>query len=87
MPVPAAFAPNAVRAKGAAENEALIPGPPHRLNFQIAPPQTPARCLEVWTIGILRISENDVQHTARDWTRARAWLQCVARFSKHNLNE
>ena len=87
MLAPVAFAPNAAPARGAAENEALIPGPQHRLNFQIALPQTPGRCLEVWTIGILRISENDVQHVARDWTRARAWLQCVAGFSKENLNE
>jgi len=84
---PVAFAPNAAPARDAAENEALIPRPQHRLNFQIALPQTPGCRLEVWTIGILRISENDVQRAARDWTRARAWLQCVACFSKDKLNE
>ena len=87
MPARVGFALNAVRVRDAAENEALIPGPQHRLNFQIALPQTPGSCLEVWTIGILWISENDVQHAARDWTRARAWLQCVAHFFQDKLNE
>jgi hypothetical protein len=38
-------------------------------------------------MGILWISEDDVQDSAPDWTRAHTWLQCVARFSKDNQNE
>jgi len=78
---------DASRLLDAVESKAPIPGPVQRLSFQIAPLQTPGRGLEVRTIGILRISEDEVQHTARDWTRACAWLQCVAYFSKDKLNE
>jgi hypothetical protein len=33
---------------------------------------------------MLGISEFRAQAAARDWTQARAWLQCVARFFKEN---
>ena len=85
MPARVAFALSAAPAKAAAESRASVPKALTVSKFSDCVPVLFAQSFGF--TEFLRISEDDVQHPVRDWTRAHTWLQCVARFSKDNPNE